>query len=65
MDERITDLAKFATTILKMVLNSAGPERKFSDVKITKTRLRNRLGDEKLGQMIRVCIFLCSYVKNI
>ncbi|KAL0566357.1 hypothetical protein V5O48_015656 [Marasmius crinis-equi] len=53
-DSRTAELAKFAVTLLSTVLNTAGNERTFSDVKIKKTRLRNRLGTEKLHQMIKV-----------
>ena len=58
----IEALAQVATQVLSMVVNQAGVERKFSDVKIKKSRLRNRIGIKKLEKMIIVSIIpLCFY----
>ncbi|THU97324.1 hypothetical protein K435DRAFT_965546 [Dendrothele bispora CBS 962.96] len=53
-DGRVVELANFALTVFSIVLNTAGNERQFSDVKIKKTRLRNRIGLSRLGKMIKV-----------
>ncbi|KAJ6528869.1 hypothetical protein B0H19DRAFT_1083210 [Mycena capillaripes] len=47
------ELADFALLLLGLVVNQGGNERDFSDFKIKKTRLRNRLGIEKIGADIR------------
>ncbi|KAJ7817108.1 hypothetical protein B0H14DRAFT_3742605 [Mycena olivaceomarginata] len=44
-------LANFALLLLDLVVNQASNERSFSDLKIKKTRLRNRLGTKKLEKM--------------
>ncbi|KAJ7435413.1 ribonuclease H-like domain-containing protein [Mycena latifolia] len=48
------ELADFAILLLGMVINQGGNERDFSDFKIKKTRLRNRLGFTKVGEMSKV-----------
>ncbi|KAJ7754878.1 hypothetical protein B0H16DRAFT_1418063 [Mycena metata] len=53
-DESVKDLAKFAIMLLGLVVNQAATERTFSDLKIKKTRLRNRLGTEKLEKMSKI-----------
>ncbi|KAF5366422.1 hypothetical protein D9758_009786 [Tetrapyrgos nigripes] len=53
-DGRTADLAHFALTSLSIVLNTASNERSFSDLKVKKTRLRNRLGTPKVKKMIKV-----------
>jgi hypothetical protein len=50
-------LADFAILLLGIVVNQAGNERTFSDLKIKKTRLRNRLGIPKLEKMSKVCLY--------
>ncbi|KAJ7915879.1 hypothetical protein B0H13DRAFT_2452234, partial [Mycena leptocephala] len=45
------ELADFAILLLGLVINQGGNERDFSDFKIKKTRLRNRLGIKKVGEM--------------
>lgn len=45
--------------LLEICVNQGGMERVFSDFKIKKTRLRNRLGLEKLGKMSKV--LFCSF----
>ncbi|KAJ7441167.1 hypothetical protein B0H11DRAFT_2252255 [Mycena galericulata] len=40
----VRDLASFAMLLLGLAVNQAPTERSFSDLKINKTRLRNRLG---------------------
>ncbi|KAF8964926.1 ribonuclease H-like domain-containing protein [Flammula alnicola] len=48
------ELANFAILLLSMSVNQAGLERSFSDLKIKKTRLRNRLKLTKLEKMAKV-----------
>ncbi|KAM6492484.1 hypothetical protein JOM56_012208 [Amanita muscaria] len=48
------ELADFATLLLSISVNQAGLERNFSDLKIKKTRLRNRLKLPKLEKMAKV-----------
>ena len=50
----IAELAKFAVILLKIVVNQAGCERVFSDLKIKQTQHRNRLGLDKLEKMTKV-----------
>ncbi len=50
----VAELADFAILLLGMSVNQAGLERNFSDLKIKKTRLRNRLKLPKLEKMARV-----------
>jgi hypothetical protein len=49
------ELADFALTILKIVVNQARCERVFSDLKVKQTQCRNRLKLEKLDKMTKVC----------
>ncbi|KAF9566803.1 hypothetical protein CPC08DRAFT_682210 [Agrocybe pediades] len=51
---RIRELADFAILLLGMSVNQAGLERDFSDLKIKKTRLRNRLKLPRLEKMSKV-----------
>ena len=51
----ISELADFAILLLGMSVNQAGLERSFSDLKIKKTRLRNRLKLPRLEKMVKVC----------
>lgn len=54
-----------------MTFNQAGNERSFSDLKIKKTRLRNRLRLPRLEKMSKVCILnlrltvLCSFISQV
>ncbi len=48
------ELADFATLLLSMSVNQAGLECSFSDLKIKKTRLRNRLKLPRLEKMAKV-----------
>jgi len=48
------ELADFAILLLSMSVNQAGLERSFSDLKIKKTRLQNRLKLPKLEKMAKV-----------
>ncbi|KAF7341516.1 DUF659 domain-containing protein [Mycena venus] len=48
------ELADFAILLLGMVINQGGNERDFSDFKIKKTRLRNRLDTKKVGEMSKI-----------
>ncbi|KAJ7166407.1 ribonuclease H-like domain-containing protein [Mycena crocata] len=50
----ISELADFAILLLGMSINQGGNERDFSDFKIKKSRLRNRLGFSKVGEMSQV-----------
>lgn len=54
--EGVADLARFAIMLLGLTVNQAPNERSFSDLKIKKTRLRNRLGTKKLEKMSKVSI---------
>ena len=47
-------LLALATIILPVTTVTA--ERSFSDMKLIKTRLRNRLDEESLNQTMRICI---------
>ncbi|KAJ6596262.1 hypothetical protein DFH09DRAFT_1072310 [Mycena vulgaris] len=55
--EGVADLARFAILLLGLVVNQVPNERSFSDLKIRKTRLRNRLRTKKLEKMSKVVIF--------
>ncbi|KAJ7755574.1 hypothetical protein B0H16DRAFT_1722293 [Mycena metata] len=50
----VSELANFAMLLLDLVVNQASNERSFSDLKIKKTVLRNRLGTKKLEKMSKV-----------
>ncbi|KAK6983944.1 ribonuclease H-like domain-containing protein [Favolaschia claudopus] len=50
----VRELADFAILILGIVVNSGGTERVFSDLKIKRTRLRNRLTFAKTEKMSKV-----------
>ncbi|KAJ7113553.1 ribonuclease H-like domain-containing protein [Mycena epipterygia] len=50
----VADLARFAIMLLGLTVNQAPNERSFSDLKIKKTRLRNRLGTKKLEKMSKI-----------
>lgn len=49
-----SELADLAIRLHSMSVNQAGLERNFSDLKIKKTRLRNRLRLPKLEKMAKV-----------
>ena len=53
----IHELADFAIRLLCMSVNQAGLERNFSDLKIKKTRLRNRMTIPRLEKMAKVSLF--------
>ncbi|KAJ7206663.1 ribonuclease H-like domain-containing protein [Mycena pura] len=50
----VSDLADFAILLLGIVINQGGVERVFSDMKIKRTRLRNRLTFKKTEKMSKV-----------
>ncbi|KAJ6618961.1 hypothetical protein B0H10DRAFT_2217227 [Mycena sp. CBHHK59/15] len=50
----ITELVDFAITLLKIVVNQAGVEHVFSDVKVKQTQRQNRLKLLKLDKMTKV-----------
>lgn len=56
MTPSVRELADFALRLLGMSVNQAGLERNFSDLKIKKTRLRNRLKLPRLEKMAKVRI---------
>jgi hypothetical protein len=56
MTPSVRELADFALRLLGMSVNQAGIERTFSDLKIKKTRLRNRLKLPRLEKMAKVRI---------
>jgi len=49
-------LANFVILLLGIVINQAGNECTFSDLKIKKTWLHNLLGIPKLEKMSKVCL---------
>ncbi|KAJ7774329.1 hypothetical protein DFH07DRAFT_767496 [Mycena maculata] len=53
-DPEVRELADFAILILGILVNTGGNERDFSDFKIKRTRLCNRLTFKKTGQMSKV-----------
>jgi hypothetical protein len=59
--EAVAELTDLAILLLGIVANQAGTERMFSDLKIKKSRLRNRLGTEKLHKMSKVCEYTCKH----
>ncbi|KAJ7353252.1 hypothetical protein DFH08DRAFT_856332, partial [Mycena albidolilacea] len=50
----VVELAEFSIILLGLVMNQASNERTFSDLKIKKTRLCNRLGIPKLEKMSKL-----------
>ncbi|KAJ6533403.1 hypothetical protein DFH09DRAFT_1325710 [Mycena vulgaris] len=50
----IAELADFAITLLKIVVNQAGCEHIFSDLKVKQTQRRNRLKLDKLVKMTKI-----------
>ena len=50
----VAELAEFAILLLGIIVNQAGNERDFSDLKIKKARLQNRVGIPKLQKMSKV-----------
>ncbi|KAF8150044.1 ribonuclease H-like domain-containing protein [Crassisporium funariophilum] len=59
-----SELADLAIRLLSMSVNQAGLERNFSDLKIKKTRLRNRLKLPKLEKMAKVGADICASHKE-
>lgn len=53
-NDAVLDLAYFAILILRMTVNQAACERAFSQVKLRKTRVRNRLEIDKLKKELKV-----------
>jgi chromosome condensin MukBEF MukE localization factor len=52
----LAELASFAKLLLKVVVNQAGCERVFSDLKVKQTQRCNRLGLNKLAKMTKVSV---------
>ena len=50
------NLVTLASLAVILPVTTASVERSFSDMKLIKTRLRNRLGEESLDQTMRICI---------
>ena len=50
------NLVILASLAIILPVTTATVERSFSDMKLIKTRLRNRLGEESLDQTMRICI---------
>ena len=50
------NLVTLASLAVTLPVTTATVERSFSDMKLIKTRLRNRLGEESLDQAMRICI---------
>jgi len=53
-DNAAKDLAKLALRLFGIGINSASTERHFSQAGIAHTKLRNRLGYEKVTKMVQV-----------
>ena len=49
------NLVQLAALSLVLPVTTATVERTFSDMKLTKTRLRSRLGEDTLDQTLRLC----------
>lgn len=50
------NLVRLASLAITLPVTTASVERSFSDMKLIKTRLRNRLGEQSLDQTMRICI---------
>ena len=50
------NLGKLAAIALVLPVTTATVERTFSDMKLVKTRIRSRLGEETLDYTMRICI---------
>ena len=50
------NIVSLASLAITLPVTTATVERSFSDMKLIKTRLRNRLGEESLDQAMRICI---------
>ena len=50
------NLKKLASIALVLPVTTATVERTFSDMKMVKTRLRSRLGEDTLDYALRICI---------
>ena len=50
------NLVRLASLSLVLPVTTSTVERSFSDMKLTKTRLRSRLGEDTLDQTLRLCI---------
>lgn len=59
------ELADFAIRLLGMSVNQAGLERDFSDLKIKKTRLQNRLKIPQLEKMAKVSMLALIRYKTL
>ena len=51
-----SNLVRLASISLVLPVTMSTVERSFSDMKLTKTRLLNRLGEDTLDQTLRLCI---------
>ena len=50
------NLAKLAAILIVLLVTTATVERTFSSMKLIKTWLRNRMGESRLEQTMRICI---------
>ena len=50
------NLMKLASIALVIPVTTAAVERSFSDMKLVKTRLRSRMGEDTLDYALRICI---------
>lgn len=57
--EEISELCKFAKTLLRIVVNQAGCERLFSDVGNTQGDRRTRIAVQKLEKITKVLLSFC------
>ncbi|KAF9466987.1 ribonuclease H-like domain-containing protein [Collybia nuda] len=61
----VQELSSFAITLLTIVVNQAGCERLFSDLKIKQTQRQNRLGLKKLEKMTMVSANIAAEHKKL
>ena len=50
------NLSKLATILTVLPVTTATVERTFSKIKLVKTRLRSRMGEDTLEHTMRICI---------
>jgi hypothetical protein len=63
LEQSAGELAKFAVTVLKVVVNQAGCEHVFSDVGNIESPRRSRTALAKLEKITKACLIACiSYL---
>jgi hypothetical protein len=58
------NLSKLASILSVLPVTTATVERTFSSMKLIKTRLRNRMGDDTLDSTMRICIEGPGHLSN-